>query len=287
MKRILIRSLMVSLTLLLTLTLNAQKNFGGLALYTVRDDMAIDARKTLTAVADAGYAYVEAAEYKEGKFFGLSPQEFKAILNDVGLKPISTHQGDLTYENVDQMIAAVKEVGFKYFVLPVPPMDRYTEHDDGTRTMSDEDVKFTTDLINKVAKKCNAAGLELLYHNHEFEFQKTEKGIVPIEYFLENTDPKMVNFEMDLYWVTKAGADPVAYFEKYPGRFKLWHVKDMDTEGKFSPVGEGTIDFGRILKEKKTSGMKYYFVEQDDSWDKAPLEVIKISHEGTKKIGFK
>ena len=91
---------------------------------------------------------------------------------------------------------------------------------------------------------------------------------------------------MDLYWVTRAGADPVAYFEKYPGRFKLWHVKDMDEEGKFAPVGTGSIDFSRILKEKDKSGMIYYYVEQDRTWDKKPLEVIKTSHEGLKKFGF-
>ncbi|MEK9613712.1 MAG: sugar phosphate isomerase/epimerase, partial [Flavobacteriaceae bacterium] len=96
-----------------------------------------------------------------------------------------------------------------------------------------------------------------------------------------------VNFQMDLFWVTKAGADPLAYFEKYPGRFKIWHVKDMDVEGKFAPVGMGTIDFAKILAQKEQSGMQYYMVEQDQSFDKTPLEVIKISHEGIKKFGFK
>ncbi len=137
-----------------------------------------------------------------------------------------------------------------------------------------------------MGKKCKAVGLELLYHNHDFEFVKNSKGIVPIEYFLENTDPDTVNFEMDLFWVTKAGADPLAYFEKYPGRFKLWHVKDMDEEGKFAPVGTGKIDFSRILKEKDKSGMIYYYVEQDRTWGKKPLDVIKTSHEGLKKFGF-
>jgi sugar phosphate isomerase/epimerase len=91
---------------------------------------------------------------------------------------------------------------------------------------------------------------------------------------------------MDLYWVTKAGADPVAYFEKYPDRFKMWHVKDMDKDGKFAPVGRGTIDFARILKEKKLSGMEYYIVEQDMTFDLKPMEAIKISHEGLKTFGF-
>ena len=92
---------------------------------------------------------------------------------------------------------------------------------------------------------------------------------------------------MDLFWVTKAGEDPVAYFKKYPGRFKMWHVKDMDSEGKFAPVGKGQINFSDILAQKKLSGMEYYMVEQDNTFDIAPLEAIKISHKGLIEIGFK
>ena len=270
--------------ILLTLAVQAQDRFGGLALYTVRDDMSKNAVETLKAVADAGYAYIEAAGYNDGQFYGMQPQEFKKTLKEVGLEPVSTHQGGLTLENADQMIADVKAAGFKYFVIPVPPMGHF-KVEDGKMGMSD-DLEFLTDLLNTVGKKCKAAGLELLYHNHNFEFVKNSKGVVPIEYFLENTDPGTVNFEMDLYWVTRAGADPLTYFEKYPGRFKLWHVKDMDDEGKFAPVGTGNIDFSRILKEKDKSGMIYYYVEQDRTWDKKPLEVIKISHDGLKKFGF-
>ena len=271
--------------LLFALVLQAQDQFGGLALYTVREDMTKDPSATLKAVADAGYAYVEAAGYSEGKFYGMTPEAFNKTLKEVGLKPISTHQGGLTMENVDQMIADVKKAGFKYFVIPVPPMGHF-KVEDGKMGMSDE-LEFLTEVLNTVGKKCKNAGLELLYHNHDFEFVKNEAGIVPIEYFLEHTDADTVNFEMDLYWVTRAGADPLAYFEKYPGRFKLWHVKDMDDEGKFAPVGKGNIDFGRILKEKEQSGMKYYYVEQDRTWDEKPLDVIKVSHQGLKEIGFK
>jgi sugar phosphate isomerase/epimerase len=269
---------------LLTLALQAQDRFGGLALYTVRDDMSKNAVETLKAVADAGYAYVEAAGYNNGKFYGMDPKDFKKTLKEVGLEPVSTHQGFESMDNIDETIANVKAAGFKYFVIPVPPLGHF-KVEDGKMGMSDE-LELLTDVLNTVGKKCKAAGLELLYHNHDFEFVKNSNGIVPIEYFLENTDPDIVNFEMDLYWVTRAGADPLAYFEKYPGRFKLWHVKDMDEEGKFAPVGTGTIDFSRILSEKDKSGMIYYYVEQDRTWGKKPLEVIKTSHEGLKKFGF-
>ena len=272
---------------LFTITFYAQDNFGGLALYTVRDNMGEDAKATLQKVADAGYAYIEAAGYNEGKFYGMEPQEFKAYLESIGLTPVSTHMGMVTLENADQLIADTKAAGFEYFTIPVPPMGMFTFNRENRTMGMKGSMKDFADILTTLGKKCEAAGLKLLYHNHDFEYKNNEDGIKPIEYLLDNTDPKYVNFQMDLYWVTRAEADPVAYFEEYPGRFKLWHVKDMDEEGKFAPVGEGTIDFARILKEKKTSGMEKYFVEQDMTWDKKPLEVIKISHEGLKEIGFK
>ncbi|MGB5666510.1 MAG: sugar phosphate isomerase/epimerase [Maribacter sp.] len=265
----------------------AQEKFGGLALYTVRNDMGTDAKATLKAVAEAGYKNIEAAGYADGKFYNMSPSDFKKYLKTVGLKPISTHQGSVTMENADAMIADVKAAGFKYFVIPVPPMGLF-KVDQETRTMGmTGGVANLTEIINTLGKKCKAAGLKLLYHNHDFEFKKNADGIVPIDYMLEHTDPKYVNFQMDLYWVTKAGADPVSYFQKYPGRFNIWHVKDMDEEGRFAPVGNGQIDFARILANKKLSGMKYYMVEQDMTFDDLkPLEAINISHEGLKKFGF-
>jgi len=272
---------------LFTITFYAQDNFGGLALYTVRNNMGEDAKATLQKVADAGYAYIEAAGYNEGKFYGMEPQEFKAYLESIGLTPVSTHMGMVTLENADQLIADTKAAGFEYFTIPVPPMGMFTFNRENRTMGMKGSMKDFADILTTLGKKCEASGLKLLYHNHDFEYKNNEDGIKPIEYLLDNTDPKYVNFQMDLYWVTRAEADPVAYFEEYPGRFKLWHVKDMDEEGKFAPVGEGTIDFARILKEKKTSGMEKYFVEQDMTWDKKPLEVIKISHEGLKEIGFK
>jgi len=264
----------------------AQDNFGGLALYTVREDMSNNPKVALKDAADAGYAYVEAAGYQDGKYYGMKPEDFKSSLTEVGLTPVSTHQPTVTLENADQLIADAKAAGFKYFVIPVPPMGHF-KYDPKTRTMSmTGDLEMFAEVFNKIGKKCKEAGLQLLYHNHDFEYKKNDEGIVPIEYFLENCDPEYVNFQMDLYWVTKAGADPVAYFKKYPGRFKIWHVKDMDKDGNFAPVGTGTIDFKRILNEKEVSGMEYFMVEQDNTFDAKPLEVIKVSHEGLVNLGF-
>ena len=278
------------LSLFLAGTFNAfaQDKFGGLALYTVRGNMDVDARATLRAVADAGYKYIETAGYADGKFYNMSPKEFKAFVKGIGLKPVSAHQGAVTLDNADAMIADVKAAGFAYFVVPVPPMGLF-KFDQETQTLGmTGGAKNLADILTTLGKKCKTAGLKLLYHNHDFEFKKDRDGIVTIDYLLENTDPKYVNFQMDLYWAVKAGADPIAYFEKYPGRFKIWHVKDMDDQGRFAPVGKGHIDFGRILAHKKLSGMKYYMVEQDKTFDGLePLEAIKISREGLTKFGFK
>lgn len=265
---------------------NAQDTYGGLALYTLRDDMASDAKTTLQAVADAGYKYIEAAGYDNGKFYGMTPIEFKKTLKEIGLKPISSHQGTVTMENADAMIADVKAAGFKYFVIPVPPMGLFTFQEEGMIMGMTGGAENLAGILDTLGEKCKKAGLKLLYHNHDFEFKKNENGVVVIDYLLENCNPKFVNFQMDLFWVTKAGADPVAYFKKYPKRFKIWHVKDMNEDGWFAPVGTGSIDFGPIQAQKKLSGMKYYMVEQDKTFTMEPLEAIKVSHEGLKKFGF-
>ncbi len=265
---------------------SCSSKFGGMTLYTVRDDMKKDPKGVLKTVSEIGYKNIEATDYADRKFYGMAPIEFKNYVKSLGLNPLSTHQPTANYDNIDNMIADVKAAGFKYLVIPVPPMGHF-KYNAATKTLGmDPDLDFVVKFLNTAGKKCQAAGLQLLYHNHDFEFKKDTNGIVPIEYFLTKTDPQYVNFQMDLYWVTKAGADPTAYFEKYPGRFKIWHVKDMDTQGRFAPVGTGTIDFARILAKKDVSGMKYYIVEQDNTFDLKPLEAIKISREGLKKFGF-
>jgi sugar phosphate isomerase/epimerase len=266
----------------------SQKKSGGMTLYTVRNEMGKDPKATMKQVADLGYKFIEAVDYRDGKFYGMAPEEFKSYAKSLGLQPLSVHMGAMTLDNADKLIADVKAAGIKYFVAPVPPMGMF-KFDTKTKSLAMEGTaEKLADILNTIAKKAKAAGLEFLYHNHDFELKPNKDGIVVLDYLLEKLDPKYVNFQMDLYWMTKAGADPIAYFQKYPGRFKIWHVKDMDSEGRFAPVGKGTIDFGKILANKKLSGMKYYIVEQDMTFDgMQPLEALKISKEGLAKFGFK
>ena len=261
--------------------------YGGATLYTVRDHMWKNPDSTLQVISDIGYSYIEeAVGYRDRRFFGWTPEEFRSKLQVLDLSPISTHQGGITLENADTVIADVVAAGFQYLVIPIPPMGHFRV-DPETRTMGMSDsLSFVTDVLNQIGRKCTDAGIKLLYHNHDFEFRANDQGIIPIQYFLENTDPQHVNFQMDLFWVTKADANPIEYFKKYPGRFKIWHVKDMDAEGKFAPVGRGVINFGKIRSQKELSGMEYYIVEQDQTFDLDPLEAIKISHAGLREFEF-
>ena len=146
-----------------------------------------------------------------------------------------------------------------------------------------EHYKALPEMLNTAGSVCKEAGIQLCYHNHDFEFVEM-KGMVPMYHILDNTDPELVKMELDFYWITKAGYDPLAFFEKYPGRIPLWHIKDMaDTaEQEFTEVGNGTIDFATIFANKDKSGMKHFFVEQDQSDD--PLKSIEISYKSVSQL---
>lgn len=256
----------------------------GLALYTVRDRMAADPKGVLKQVAEIGYKNIEVAGYEDGKFYGMPPAEFKAYLAEIGLEATSSHHGGVTLDNADQQIADAVAVGFKYFVIPIPPMGHFSSEAD-TLAMSDE-VETVMDIINTIGAKCAAAGIQCLYHNHDFEFKPKANGVVPMDYFIEHSNPEHVNFELDLYWAIKAGVDPIVYFEKAKGRIKAWHVKDMDEQGRFAPVGTGTIDFSRFWPKRALAGLETYFVEQDRTYTHTPMEAVQISYDGLGKFGF-
>ena len=261
----------------------------GVALYTLREEMGEDPRGTLAAVAELGYAYVEAAGYDADArtFYGMAPAAFAAYLDSLGLAPKSTHMGMVTRDNVDALVADSRAAGFAYLVIPVPPMGAFGVNEDTRTMLMKKPMAEVMADVNYIAERGRDGGIQVLYHNHDFEFKPAAGGVVPIEYFLEHSDPAVLNFQMDLFWVTKAGADPVAYIEKYPGRWTSFHVKDMDAEGRFAPVGKGGIDFARVLAKRGTAGTEFLLVEQDQVFDgMTALEAVAESKVGLGALGL-
>lgn len=240
----------------------------GLALYTIRDAMAKDPARALAEAAEAGYDWVEAASHSEGKFYGMKPKEFGRLVRRSGLLPISSHSA-VRPDNYEQMVDDAAEAGMKYIILPSLPGD-WTGTIDG--------YQVTADFLNKVGAGCKKASIRFGFHNHQIEFMEIG-GRVPYDVLLELTDPKLVIFELDIAWITAAGKDPLAYFRNYPGRFEVWHMKDLTPEKQDATLGEGIIDFKPILAEARTAGMKYWFVEQDHCRTHTPMESIRISRE--------
>lgn len=235
----------------------------GLQLYTVRDAMAKDPRRSLAKVAKIGYKLVEGATYTgTEKFYGMDVKEFASVLKQNGLVMPSSHfaLGDPQTKGTilsdwDHAVEDAAHLGLKYMVCAYLP-------EEVRKTI--DDYKKVADELNKAGETCKKHGIQLCYHNHNFEFPEID-GQVPYEVLLKSADKDLVKMEMDIYWITKAGYDPVAMFNEHPGRFVLWHVKDMDNTPKhfFTEVGSGIIDWNRIFAHAKESGMKHFFVEQD------------------------
>ncbi len=258
-----------------TPTFAATKKSIGVQLYTVRKEINKDLIGTLKKVADIGYTSIEPAGYRNGKFYGLSPKEFKILANDLGLKVISSHNG-ISPELIEKVVEDNASLGVEYTVLP---------YLGNTQRKTLDDYKKLADTFNTYGEVCKKAGIKFAYHNHAFEFDVMDDKI-PYDVLLEGTDPDLVSFEMDLYWLKKAGKDPLDYFEKYPGRFAMWHVKDMDpASGKYTEVGSGNINFKEIFDNVSKSGMQYFFVELDNS-ERPALESIKISYDYLNRSEF-
>lgn len=234
----------------------------GLQLYTVRDAVAKDLEGTLTKLANLGFGKLEIFGYN-GSFFGKSAKDFKKILDNTGFSVISSHhtsglkmkgKGTLT-DGWDKAIEDIHTLGAKYMVCAyLFPNER-----------TDDIYKSLPDLLNKSGEATKKSGIQFGYHNHDFEFDKFGDSTA-FDFLIQNTSSDLVKIELDLYWINKAGQDPIKYFDKYPGRFELWHVKDMAPGNKeITEIGHGTIDFDRIFAARKKAGMKYWFVEQDIS----------------------
>lgn len=255
----------------------------GIILYSIHDAMIADTIGSLKKVAEYGYKYLELADYSDGKFYGYTPKEFKKIVNDLGMKIISSHTEveaeGISISNAQEMADDHAALGVKYCIQPW-----INEEDRNIETYK----KLITDW-NKVGEIMKNTGIQFGYHNHNFEFANLD-GIVPyFDIFLKEMDPDLITMELDMYWVNKAGHDPVEIINKYPGRFQLFHLKDMSTheppnfeanditKADITMVGEGVIDFKRILAAKDTAGMQYMFVEDDNQNNGKPFIGIKTS----------
>ena len=269
----------------------------GLQLYTVRELIKQDFDGTIAGVAKIGYKEVEFAGY-----FGKTPKEVRATLDKNGLTSPSAHHPmdappaehgkmpDLT-DNLQEIIDGAHVIGQKFLVCPY--LDAKSRTADGYKRLAES--------CNRVGAATKKAGIQFAYHNHSFEFEKVDglDGRLPFDYLLTETDPKLVKIEMDLCWITVAGQDPIAYFNKYPGRFPLVHVKDWSKEGSdpggnvgavghavtghIANVGSGSIDWKNIFSHSEKAGIQHYFVENDEA---KSLADPKASYDYLSKLTF-
>ena len=258
----------LSAALLLTrnsiLTSPNSKQLIGLQLYTLRNELSKGIKETIAKIAETGYNSVEVFGYNAGKFFGLTPEEFAAIFKANNLATPSGHYmlpNFLKKGDTDELKKGVEDaskMAHKYFTIPYLTDDLRTSLDD---------YKTLASRLNIAGEEAKKAGLKLAYHNHDFEFKDWGNGHTGFQILANETDHDLVHFEMDIYWVTKAGLSPLKIMDENPGRFKLWHVKDManSPEKEFTEVGSGVIDYKEIFKHRKAEGIDYFFVEQDQT----------------------
>ena len=277
----------------------------GLQLYTLGNLMTTDPKGTLQKLAAIGYKELESAGSQKGNFYGYTPKEFAAMVKEAGMQWRSAHVGGAPFtieqimkmaktaedsariqkmaeqfknmpkmlnlkENYQQLADSAAEGGLTYLVCSSIPVSALDE------------IKTAVDVFSKTGEACKKNGVQFAYHNHTTEFDEVE-GHRPFDYILANTDKELVKMELDLAWATKAKQDPVELFKLHPGRFPLWHVKDLD-KNTMNPaeVGTGVVDFKRIFDNAKESGMKYFFVEQDQA--PQPLQNVTNSFNYLNKI---
>ncbi len=234
---------------------SAQKNISknaGVQLYSVRTEMLVNALATLQMLAKIGYKQIESARSEKGNYYGLSAKEIKSVTNDLGLTLQSghVHIDDHWQKSIEDAVIA----GQQYLICSTMPT--------GGQTV--DNYQRVAEKFNIAGDQCKAAGLKFGYHNHDYEFD-TREGQVLYDVLLNNTDPKLVHMELDLGWVVVTGNKPADYFARFPGRFPLWHLKDMLIDKRHSTeFGKGQLDIAGVLQLAKQAGMQYYFVEQEE-----------------------
>ncbi len=248
----------------------------GIQLYSLRDDMEKDAKATLKAVAQMGYKEIESYPGSKGFTWGMTPAELKTYLDDLGLTPVATHCG--IEKDMPALMDKAAAAGFKNVVVSWIGKEK-RENLDGFRAVATE--------FNGYGELAKVRGMMFGYHNHDYPFIEME-GQTPYDILVSQTDPKLVTFELDLFWVIEPGKDPIQFFNKYPGRFSMAHVKDRDkTNPKNSVViGQGNLDLSKMMTAGAKAGVKHFFVEVEEYGALTPTESVRQSIAGLKKIQF-
>lgn len=251
----------------------------GIQLYSLRDDLPQDPKKILKQLASFGYKEIESYEGEKGMFWGMSNKDFKKYMDSLGMTIISSHC-DHT-KDFERKAAEAGAIGMKYLICPWIGKQRKLD-----------DYKKAADSFNQAGEICRKNGLRFAYHNHDYTF-RLQNNEYPQDILMNNTDPALVDFEIDLYWVVTANQDPVEWMKKYRWRFKLCHIKDRKKNTPFREgednqsciIGKGSIDYKTILGEAKNLGMQHYILEQE-AYEKAPIDCVKEGAAYLNKLVF-
>ncbi len=243
----------------------------GVQLYSFRDEMAKDALGTLKQIAAIGIKEIESARSNKGHYYGLSPQDMKKACEDLGMSLQSGHVA--LDDNFQQTMEEAVTSGQPYLICSSMP----------SRGQTVDNYKKVAEAFNKAGEDCKKLGLKFGYHNHEYEFE-SDNGEVLYDVLMDHTNPELVHMELDLGWVIVAGKNPLDYFKKYPGRFPLWHLKDMDmTKKESTEFGKGALDIKTMMQNQEASGVKHIFIEQEE-YASTPLESMKHNMEFLKTL---
>src|SRR4030095_7212633 len=242
------------------------KNFG-IQLWSVRDDLAKDPKGVLKQLASYGYKQIESFEGSKGMFWGMTNTQFKSYMDELGMKIIASHC-DIN-KDFEKKAADASAIGMKYLICPWK----------GPQKDLDAFKKFA-DEFNQKGEICKKNGIRFAYHNHDYSFV-TMNGEMGQDVMMRNTDPNLVDFELDMYWVVASGQDIETWLKKYPKRFRLCHVKDrkkgapLTDKDESVVVGTGSINYPKILKTAKKYGMEYYIVEQEKWEGTTPMQAAQ------------
>ena len=243
----------------------------GVQLYSFRDEMAKDAKGTLEKIASIGIKKIESARSSEGHYYGLTPKEMKDTCDALGMKLTSGHVA--LDENFDKTMEEAVASGQEYLICSSMP----------TKGQTVDNYKRVAEAFNKAGESCKKLGVKFGYHNHEYEFE-AENGEVLYDVLMDNTQADLVHMELDLGWVVVAKKDPLAYFKKYPNRFPLWHLKDMNmSKNESTEFGKGGLDIPKMMANQEASGVKHIFIEQEE-YASTPLESMKHNMKFLKEI---